>query len=478
MWGITANRRRRLSFSNRYQYKIAGTYILIILAMIFLLNTYPVLVSQNFVFQSKQTSMTARAALIASTLAGLDKLTPDAVGKTMALLDDRDLTRLMVADDTGLVVYDTAGGDNVTGRYALYTELYAALKRNDVFRVSFRQAAFQSRTATPVIARGLVIGAVYLYEYDSEQGALLQRFRSDIANLSIAVTVLVLLLSLFMSSLLTRRVAGLLRAIQLVREGEYSHPAPIHGKDELADLAREFNALTARIQRTEELRRQFVSDASHELKTPLASIRLLTDSILITEDMPLTDVRDFVGDIGSEIDRLSRMTEKLMLLTRLDAQVQLKPERVELSKIIRRAAHMLKPLAESADVEIRCDTDENCAILANSDDIYQIVFNLMENAVKYNHAGGKVSVYLYGGEQVTVHVDDTGMGIPIDDMPCLFERFYRVDKARARQAGGAGLGLSIVKNLVKQYNGEISVISQPDKGTRFTLVFPNHKEEK
>ncbi|GHU95639.1 hypothetical protein FACS1894208_08800 [Clostridia bacterium] len=467
-------------FSGRFQYKIAVSYIVVILLMIVMLNTYPVLVSQRFVFQSKQTSMSTRAALIASTLAGLDKLTTDAVGKTMTLLDDREITRLMVVDDAGLVVYDTATGDNLTGRYALYREIYSALSLNDVFFATFRQGAFQSRTATPVISRGVVIGALYIYEYDSEQGALLLRFRSDIANLSIAITIAVLLISLFLSSMLTRRVAGLLRAIQLVREGEYSHPAPIHGKDELAQLAQEFNELTRRIQHTDTLRRQFVSDASHELKTPLASMRLLADSILITEDMPLAEVREFVGDIGDEIDRLSRMTEKLMLLTRLDAQVNVKRERVPLAPVARRAAHLLSPLAEQANTAIRCELDENCAIFAVRDDIYQIIFNLMENAIKYNRTGGNVTVYVFPSDQnsVTIHVDDTGMGIPQDDIPRLFERFYRVDKARARQAGGAGLGLSIVSDLVKQYNGTITVTSEQDKGTRFTITFSSYEEEK
>ncbi|GHV33282.1 hypothetical protein FACS18949_06800 [Clostridia bacterium] len=446
--------------------------------MIVMLNTYPVLVSQRFVFQSKQTSMSTRAALIASTLAGLDKLTNDAVGKTMTLLDDSEITRLMVVDDAGLVVYDTAPGDNLTGRYALYREIYSALNLNDMFFATFRQGAFQSRTATPVISRGVVIGALYIYEYDSEQGALLLRFRSDIANLSIAITIGVLLISLFLSSMLTRRVAELLRAIQLVREGEYSHHAPVHGKDELAELAKEFNELTRRIQHTDSLRRQFVSDASHELKTPLASIRLLTDSILITEDMPLAEVREFVGDIGDEIDRLSRMTEKLMLLTRLDAQVNITRELVHLAPVARRAAHMLTPLAEQADTVLRCELDENCAIFALRDDIYQILFNLMENAIKYNRAGGNVTVYVFGGDLVTIHIDDTGMGIPAEDIPRLFERFYRVDKARARQAGGAGLGLSIVSDLVKQYGGTITVSSKPGKGTRFTLTFPNCEAKK
>ncbi|MCL2084072.1 MAG: HAMP domain-containing histidine kinase [Oscillospiraceae bacterium] len=379
----------------------------------------------------------------------------------------------MVTDAAGFVLYDTALTDNAAGRYVLYREIYAALNEMDGFWSKFSQGVFQSKAAVPVMSRGRVIGAVYLCEYDTVQGPLLLSFQSVVANLSVGAATAVLLISLIVSSVLTRRMAGLLRAIRLAREGEYSHPAPVRGKDELAELAKEFNELTVRIQHTDELRRQFVSDASHELKTPLASMRLLADSILLTEDMPLSEVREFVGDIGDEIDRLSRMTEKLMLLTRLDARVSVELWRVELAPLIMRARNMLEPLARQADVAIQCELDDGCAITANRDDIYQIVFNLMENAIKYNHPHGRVSVYMYRQESnVVIHVDDTGAGIPESDLPRLFERFYRVDKARARLAGGAGLGLSIVRDIVERYDGSITIKSEIDKGSRFTVMFP------
>lgn len=439
-----------------------------------LMNTYPVLVSQRFIYQTKQSGMATRALLIASTLAGLDKLTSEAVGNIMYQLDDQGLSRLMVADEKCAVVFDTSLTDNAVGRYALLPELYGALSGNDVFYSGFSQGAFQSRTAVPIVSRGRIIGAVFLYEYDTEQGSLLLRFQYDIANMTVVIAVAALLISVVVSSALTRRVSELLRAIRLVREGQYDHLIPVRGRDELAELANAFNRLTLRIQETDSLRRQFVSDASHELKTPLSSMRLLADSILLNEDMPLPHVREFVEDIGGEIDRLTRMTEKLMLLTKLDSKVAgAEPKRVPLEPVISRARRMLEPLAAQAQVTIRCELDPLCEILANDDDIYQVFFNLMENAIKYNREGGTVTVYMYGGQNSVIsHIDDTGMGIPDIDMPRLFERFYRVDKTRAREAGGSGLGLSIVNDMVARYGGEINIQSELDNGTRFTVEFP------
>ena len=154
----------------------------------------------------------------------------------------------------------------------------------------------------------MTIGAIYLYESDQTQGELLLALQQNLRTISVIIAVVTLLMSAFFSRMLTARITALLRAIRIVGEGEYGHRLQPVGRDEMAQLAGEFNQLTDRLQTTEEVRRRFVSDASHELKTPLASIRLLADSILQTDEMDPAMVRDFVGDIGSEAERLTRIT--------------------------------------------------------------------------------------------------------------------------------------------------------------------------
>lgn len=153
-------------------------------------------------------------------------------------------------------------------------------------------------------------GAVYLYEYDAEQGALLQGIQTNLRFISIVICMVSLVMGVVFSKALTRRIAQLLRGIHTVREGEYSHRVSVRGGDELSRLADEFNELTGRLQTTEEVRRRFVSDASHELKTPLASIRLLTDSLLQADHMDGETAREFLNDIGDEADRLTRITRE------------------------------------------------------------------------------------------------------------------------------------------------------------------------
>jgi signal transduction histidine kinase len=364
-----AGERSTIPMFRSLQTKVAMSYLVVIAAVLALLNTYPVLVSQDMVFRSKQTSLQNQASVIASALAVPENLTVDGGKQAMMLLDNMNLTRIIVTDASGLILYDTMGGEETLYRYAMFGEIASALQGNSVFRSKYRDGSFHSRAAVPVVARGMNIGAVYISEEDDQQGALLVGVQSNLRNISMVVCVVVLLLSVFFSRFLTQRITVLLSAIRIVRAGEYSHRISLSGKDELAQLAEEFNQLTDRLQTIEDVRRRFVSDASHELKTPLASIRLLTDSILQSERMDSATAREFVSDIGEEADRLTRISEKLLTLTRLDAGSQAPGMPVDVKPVVEKVCHMLTPLADSAGVTVRTSLSDGCVVLATWDDL-------------------------------------------------------------------------------------------------------------
>lgn len=274
------------------------SYILIILAVLALLNTYPLLVSQSLVFQTKETAMKSSVKMVESALSGLPELTEENVGQALASVEETGVSRLLVTDTSGCILFDTREGGSAKGMYAMYTEIVQALDGSDAFYCRYDSHAFLSRGASPVVYRNRIIGAVYAYEYDTQQAELLQSFQTNLTRISLLIGVLVVALSALLSRAFTRKIRELLQAIRQVREGAYSHRASVRGNDEIAQLATEFNSLTDRLQTTEAARRRFVSDASHELKTPLAGIRLLTDSILQTEDMNADTTREFVEDIG------------------------------------------------------------------------------------------------------------------------------------------------------------------------------------
>ncbi|MPN17721.1 Sensor histidine kinase ResE [bioreactor metagenome] len=195
--------------------------------------------------------------------------------------------------------------------------------------------------------------------------------------------------------------------------------------------------------------------------------------------MEADTVREFVGDIGEEADRLTRISEKLLTLTRLDSAPAPSPEPVDIKQVAEKVCHMLKPLSDAVNVTVERRLEEGCIVPANADDIYQVAFNLIENAIKYNLPGGSVIVTLTRTETVAeLRVEDTGVGIPEEDMPRIFDRFYRVDKARSRAAGGTGLGLSIVRDTVRQHGGVVSACQRSPDGTCFTVVLPLWEGEK
>lgn len=470
----------KVPFFNSLRTKFALTYVAVIAAVVVLLNTYPVFASQNLVFQSKQAALWNQATTLASPLSGLgtETLTEEAVARVVEQMGSIGVTRLMITDPSGLVLYDSREVTSALGRYALLSEVVGALDGNRYFRSEYREGAFRSRAAVPVTYRNMTIGAVYLYEYDREQGEFLIGIQQNLRSLSVVICVVSLILSMVFSRALTRRIAVLLRAVRSVREGEYSHRVALPGADELSRLADEFDSLTGRLQTTEEIRRRFVSDASHELKTPLASIRLLTDSILHSQEMDPETAKEFVTDIGDEAERLTRITEKLLTLTRMDNAAPVERVKVDVREVVERVRHMLDPLAAAAGVGFVCDLGPECFVLATKDDLYQVAFNLVENAVKYNLPGGRVMISLWQeGEKVHLRVEDTGVGIPEEDLPKIFDRFYRVDKARSRAAGGTGLGLSIVRDTARQHGGEVTASAREGGGSCFEVVFPRWRDE-
>ncbi len=470
-------KKRTYSLLHSVQVKYALTYIAVIAAVLVLLNTYPVLASQNLIFKSKQASLQSQTAVMASALAGLESLTVEGVEQVMNQLDDMGLTRIIVTDAAGMILYDTVEGGGTLYQYALIREVASALGGNVVFHGVYTDGQFRNSAALPVVYRNMTIGVVFLYEEDVEQAALLQGIQSNLRFMSLVVAAVVLVMSVVFSKALAGRIGTLLRAIRIVREGNYSHRVQMKGRDELAQLAEEFNQLTDRLQTTEEVRRRFVSDASHELKTPLASIRLLSDSILQNERIDLDTTREFVSDIGEEADRLTRISEKLLTLTRLDAERKIERTPVDLGAVIEKAEHMLRPLAQASEVTLENSLEEGCLVYATGDDLSQVAFNLMENAVKYNRPGGKVMVRLYrDGDEIVFQVEDTGVGIPEEELGKIFNRFYRVDKARSRAAGGTGLGLSIVRDTVRQHGGTVSATRREPEGSRFTVRFPAWRE--
>lgn len=419
--------------------------------------------------------MVEKCQLAAADIASLDVLNPANVSAAIDKMESLRVTRLLVTDYTGMVLYDSYSSDSALGSYVLLPEIVQAMdgsKGNDVFSWQFKDGIMLSRVATPVLSLGAVVGCVYMMEYDADQGTLFQSLQQNILTITLVLEAVVILFSLIFATGFSRRLRRILASMRIICNGDYSHRVVMGGNDELTLLGDEFNQLTERLQVSENKRSQFVSDASHELKTPLASIKLLADSVL-QNNMDADTVREFVSDIGNEADRLTRMTQKLLSLSRIESQQDGDCEIIYMKPTIDRVLRMLAGLSKQNDVEIALKQQQDCPILILEDDLYQIIFNLVENGIKYNNPGGKLTIRTFReDDNAILQVADTGKGIPEDALHHVFERFYRVDKARSRSIGGSGLGLSIVRNMVERNQGTITAVSSVGQGSVFTVSFP------
>ena len=381
----------------------------------------------------------------------------------------------MVYNESGQILYDS----NRSTRLAptMY-DVERALAGNVVFRSNFEDSAFYSSIIMPMSRHGMISGAVYLQEFDTDRAQTILAIQSRVQRLTLIISLSALIVAAAFSFFFMKRIAELTNSMRIVAGGDYSYRHCPRGQDEISELGNEFNRLTEQLDSNERQRRRFVSDASHELKTPLASIRLLSDSIVQSENMDAETVREFVTDIGNEAERLQRTTEKLLDLSRLDDDIQIVPEPVDIKQVSLDAVALLRHIAAENQVRIHCDLEDGCVVMATVDDVFHIVFNLVENAIKYNVPQGNVNLNLTGDEEtVRICVSDTGIGIPEEDMLNIFSRFYRVDKARSREAGGSGLGLSIVHDAVQAHGGSIAVGQNKPRGSRFIVSFPRPTSE-
>ena len=456
--------------STHFHYAVI--YVVVTFFVLLFLNIYCSKISREVFYDSKKASMIEKCKLTASEIEDLPVINTSSVSAALSKISGLNVTRLVVTDHTGLSIYDTYDEIQAVGKYVMLPEVAKALEKNNVFTWKYSEGATYSYAATPIMHRGTLIGCVYMMEYDQNQGQLIHSLQNNIFVTTLILEIAVVLFSIAFSAVITKRLRRIMTSMRIIREGDYSRLVEMGGNDELTALSVEYNDLIRKLQKSEQKRNQFVSDASHELKTPLASIKLLTDSIL-QNDMDTDTIKEFVDDIGNEADRLNRMTQKLLTLSHIETQADSDCEITYIAPTVQKVIKMLTPLANTQNITINFVAEADSPILILEDDLYQIIFNLTENGIKYNKPNGQLNISLRREEDnATVTFVDTGVGIPEDAVGHIFERFYRIDKARSRASGGAGLGLAIVRNMVERNHGNITVASVQGQGSTFTVTFP------
>lgn len=319
-----------------------------------------------------------------------------------------------------------------------------------------------------------VIGVMLVSVSTDSIVATLQILKQYALMLQFLAGVAVVIVAFAVSGVLVKPFKRLTKSITDVQDGYEADFISVHSYSETDTISNACDEMLRRLQTLDESRQEFVSNVSHELKTPLTSMKVLADSLIGQEDTPVELYREFMSDIGAEIDRENKIINDLLSLVKIDkAAGNINIESVNINELLERIMKRLKPIAQRQNVELVMESFRPVVAEVDEVKLTLALSNLIENGIKYNNAEGWVHVTLNADHQnFFVTVEDNGIGIPKEAQTHIFERFYRVDKSHSREIGGTGLGLAIARNAIIMHRGAIKVHSLEGEGTTFTVRIP------
>lgn len=328
-----------------------------------------------------------------------------------------------------------------------------------------------------IVYESETIGAVLFSDDIVDVVDITDDFVDVLVVISALALVVLVLFSLVFSGYITKPINELKNVAISISQGNLRQRIKVTGKTEISELAKTFNTMSEKLENTDRKRSEFVSNASHELKTPLSSMKILIESLLYQDGVEEKIYKEFLTDINSEINRLNDIISGLLTLAKTDSEAEaLVIDAILLSELVYKSVSALKPIARERGIRLEYHVHNELEIECDALKVMQAVVNLVENAIKYTDKGGFVRVTLQRqGQMAAIIVRDNGCGISEDALEQLFERFYRVDKARARHTGGSGLGLHIARKIALLHGGNIDVQSEEGKGSVFTLYLPIRK---
>ena len=393
---------------------------------------------------------------------------------------DRNTRHYYILDGTtGEILESSVMEENL--RIEITTNILEAMEGNNALKRNSRAGYMD--VAFPVVARNAESGYI-VYIIDNKQ--TVQSLNAEIFKLILQAViigfVISIAISLFISKTLLSPVKGMTTAAEAMAGGDFSRKIMVESEDEIGILANAFNDMATQIEtmleelkKAEKLRREFVANVSHELRTPLTSIRTYAETISDHREIPQETEESFLRVIINESDRMTKIVQDLLELSRFDSGTSvLSIEEFSIERSVRDVCAAIALEAKRRGQELNLELQWKLPrIKGDRARIEQVLMNIMSNAIKFTPDSGKIDIY--GGSadtDVWVRIEDTGVGIPPEDLEHVFDRFYRVDKARTRESGGTGLGLSIAKEIVTKHGGDISIESTLEVGTVVTITLP------
>ncbi|MCI8979982.1 MAG: cell wall metabolism sensor histidine kinase WalK [Clostridia bacterium] len=464
------------------RFTMLATYLAIIVTTLVLMCVYIISLLSESLYSAETINMFAKANIISATVSDIwgSDTSATAADKFAGVIENSlagTNIRGVVTNTSYTVLYDTNAESQLSGKVFMRDVLKRALDGEQAKTITTVENDMRLiSVAVPIEIGGSIIGGVYLAESINTIDDTIQSTRTSLIVFSALIIILIGMLSLAMSYIITSPLEKFREVAREISKGDFTKRLAVKGHNEMAQMAETLNYMCDELELLEEKRRNFVSDASHELKTPMAGIKLICDSLVSAENLEPAMVKEFLTDMSDEVDRLTRIVERLLVLTRMDAgDTSLKAEETDIRMLINQVVKKLTPIATSKDIVIYTDyhDKEFDPILLDYDKMYEAIYNIADNAIKYSPEGGFVHIDVTSDSNyLTIKFEDNGPGIPESERDRIFERFYRLDDSRARDTGGTGLGLSITKEAVSMHGGTITVTNASEVGSIFTIRLP------
>lgn len=385
-------------------------------------------------------------------------------------------SRILLLNNDGLVLLDTH--DELQGEnYSRIPEIEKSLSGmslSEIYNISSSNEKVLY-TAIPILDRDGVIGAVFM---STSANHIFEKIDRTLRNLMILSSIglaITAVIGFAFADILSSPIENITEYVRDITKGVHDRRINVVGNDEIANLCNAFNSMSAKLDQVDDQRKMFVSNVSHELRTPMASVKILCESLLANDHWEEEVYREFLTDINDEVNRLNNLIDGLLYLVNLEKkELELTYEVTYANYLVLNVIKRLKPLANKKNIDIKFHSDEKIQMDSDREKIQQCLFNIIGNAIKYTPDDGHINVYLQLDKlgNVVIEVEDTGIGIPEDRIDHIFDRFYRVDGARARNTGGNGLGLSIAQQIIHLHQGLIYAESEMNKGTKITIMLP------
>lgn len=474
-------KKKRQSHFVSLRWVLLVTYLIVgLIPLLLIANTILHSIREYFVEERKK-ELLSQANVIAGQLSSndfFDDVWQREELQEMILKTGQDKNfRVLVLDSGATVVYDT--GYEEVGKTFLLPEVLEALQNKDVANVKDNGTVY---AAVSIVGGGRHDGVILIVNSLEDMEATLADIAGKAYILLGVLAIVVILMMVVMSQLFTEPLKRMIKVIQNMAEGHLDQRIEVKNTgthNEIVDLALSCNHMADQLAKVDSTRQQFVSNVSHELKTPLSSVKVLSESILLQEDVPKEMYEEFLHDINSEIDRMTAIINDLLTLVKLDQkEIPLNFAEANLDKMMEDIHKRLLPLASVKNIALQYQKNKEVTAEVDLMKLVLAVSNLVDNAIKYTPDNGSVTMTLDADHQnVFITVTDTGIGIPEEETNRIFDRFYRVDKTRDRETGGTGLGLSITHATIMMHNGSIKVISKEDEGTTMVVRIPLHQSQ-